>query len=84
MYNYRGPCWDRRLHPRSGQDPPESPQRLDSVIEDVRTKPVTAAELDRARTKLRSNLYNLGDTLAPLGLTTCSRWGRCGRMIRAG
>ena len=38
------------------------------MIEDVRTRPVSQEELDRARTKLRSQLYNLADPSTRFGL----------------
>jgi len=41
---------------------------VDSVIEDIRTRPVSAEELERARTKIRSSLYNLADPSTRFGL----------------
>jgi predicted Zn-dependent peptidase len=41
---------------------------LNAVIEDVRTNRVSAEELERARTKIRSNLYNLADPSTRFGL----------------
>jgi predicted Zn-dependent peptidase len=38
------------------------------VIEDLRTNPVSREELDRARTKLRSSLYNVMDPSTRFGL----------------
>jgi zinc protease len=69
MFNYRGPMlWTVAfIHdPAKGRE--EITTALDSVIEDVRTRPVTASELDRARTKIRSNLYNLADPSTRFGL----------------
>ena len=69
MYNYRGPMlWTVAFIHDPAKTRPEITAALDSVIEDVRTKPVTAAELERARTKLRSNLYNLADPSTRFGL----------------
>jgi predicted Zn-dependent peptidase len=41
---------------------------VDSVIEDLRTKPVSAEELNRARTKMRSSLYSTIDGQGRIGL----------------
>ena len=69
MYNYNGPMlWTVALV----HDPSKTPQQItaavDGVINDVRTKPVTAEELERARTKIRSSLYNLADPSTRFGL----------------
>ena len=50
-----------------------SSSRLDAVIEDLRTKPVDAATLDRARTKARSAFYSYLEALGALAGRTC--WG---------
>jgi len=69
MYNYRGPMlWTVGfIH-----DPSKSREQItaavDSVIEDIRTRPVSAEELERARTKIRSSLYNLADPSTRFGL----------------
>lgn len=60
MYNYRGPMlWSVNFT----HDPKHSQQEIrgvvDSVIEDVRAHGVTPDELARARTKIRSQLYDL-------------------------
>ena len=69
MFNYNGPMlWTVALV----HDPSKTPQQItaavDSVINDVRTKPVSAEELERARTKIRSSLYNLADPSTRFGL----------------
>jgi zinc protease len=62
MYNYNGPMlWTVGLIHDPSKTRQEITAALDSVIEDIRTKPVSADELERARTKLRSNLYGLAD-----------------------
>jgi zinc protease len=69
MYNYRGPMlWTVGLIHDPAKTRPEITAALDTVIEDVRTNPVTAEELERARTKIRSNLYNLADPATRFGL----------------
>ncbi|MGZ8306289.1 MAG: M16 family metallopeptidase, partial [Allosphingosinicella sp.] len=69
MYNYRGPMlWTVAFIHDPAKSREEITTALDSVIEDVRTKPVAAAELERARTKIRSNLYNLADPSTRFGL----------------
>jgi zinc protease len=69
MYNYRGPMlWTVAFIHDPAKSREEITSALNSVIEDVRTKPVAAAELDRARTKIRSNLYNLADPSTRFGL----------------
>jgi zinc protease len=69
MYNYRGPMlWTVAFIHDPAKSREEITTALDSVIEDVRTRPVAAAELDRARTKIRSNLYNLADPSTRFGL----------------
>ena len=40
----------------------------DAVIEELRTKPVSAEELARARTKMRSSLYSTIDGTGRIGL----------------
>jgi predicted Zn-dependent peptidase len=69
MYNYRGPMlWTVAFIHDPAKSRDEITAALNSVIEDVRTRPVGAAELDRARTKIRSNLYNLADPSTRFGL----------------
>ena len=41
---------------------------IDEVIEDIRSRPVAQADLDRARTKLRSQLYGEVESQGKLGL----------------
>ena len=69
MYNYHGPMlWTLGFIHDPSKSREEITAALDSVIEDVRTKPVSAEELERARTKIRSSLYNLADPSTRFGL----------------
>jgi predicted Zn-dependent peptidase len=69
MYNYRGPMlWTVAFIHDPTKSREEITAALDSVIEDVRMKPVSAGELERARTKIRSSLYNLADPSTRFGL----------------
>ncbi len=69
MYNYNGPMlWTVGLIHDPSKTRQEITAALDAVIEDIRTRPVSADELERARTKLRSNLYNLADPATRFGL----------------
>ena len=69
MYNYRGPMlWTIGFIHDPSKSRAEVEKAVDSVIEDIRTKPVSADELERARTKIRSSLYNLADPSTRFGL----------------
>ena len=69
MYNYNGPMlWTVGLIHDPSKSKEEITAALDSVIDDVRTNPVSADELERARTKIRSNLYNVADPSTRFGL----------------
>jgi len=69
MYNYRGPMlWTVAFIHDPSKSREQITAALDSVIEDVRTRPVSADELQRARTKIRSSLYNLADPSTRFGL----------------
>jgi predicted Zn-dependent peptidase len=69
MYNYRGPMlWTIGFIHDPSKSRAEVEKAVDSVIENIRTKPVSADELERARTKIRSNLYNLADPSTRFGL----------------
>ena len=69
MYNYRGPMlWTVGFVHDPTNSREEITAALDSVIDDVRTKPVSAEEIERARTKIRSSLYNLADPSTRFGL----------------
>jgi predicted Zn-dependent peptidase len=69
MYNYNGPMlWTVAFIHDPAKTRAQIEAALDSVIEDVRTRPVSAEELARAKTKIRSNLYNLADPSTRFGL----------------
>jgi predicted Zn-dependent peptidase len=69
MFNYHGPMlWTVGFIHDPTKSREEVETALDAVIADVRTKPVSADELDRARTKIRSSLYNLADPSTRFGL----------------
>jgi zinc protease len=69
QFNYNGPMlWTVGLIHDPTKTREEITAALDAVIEDVRTNPVSQEELDRARTKLRSQLYNLADPSTRFGL----------------
>ena len=69
MYNYNGPMlWTVGFIHDPSKTREQIQAALDSVIEDVRSRPVSADELARARTKIRSNLYNLADPSTRFGL----------------
>src|SRR6185437_1518597 len=69
MFNYRGPMlWTVGLIHDPGKSREQITAALDSVVEDIRSRPVSAEELERARTKIRSNLYNLADPSTRFGL----------------
>jgi predicted Zn-dependent peptidase len=69
MFNYRGPMlWTVAFVHDPAKSREEITAALNEVVEDVRTRPVTQDEIDRARTKLRSQLYNLADPSTRFGL----------------
>jgi predicted Zn-dependent peptidase len=69
QFNYNGPMlWTVGLIHDPSKSRDEITAAIDAVIEDIRTRPVSQAEIDRARTKLRSQLYNLADPSTRFGL----------------
>ncbi len=69
MLNYNGPMqWTVAFIHDPAKSREEITAALDSVIEDVRTNPVSDAELQRALTRVRSSLYNLADPSTRFGL----------------
>ncbi|MEP9400274.1 pitrilysin family protein [Sphingomonas sp. VNH70] len=69
MYNYNGPMlWAFNFTHDPQYGDAQIRAAIDPVIENLRTTPVSAAELDRARTKLRSDLYSSVDGGARIGL----------------
>ncbi|HUP01829.1 MAG TPA: pitrilysin family protein [Gemmatimonadota bacterium] len=62
MFNYSGPMlWTGYLFHDADTTPDEILAVVDSVIDEVRSRPVDTATLERSRIKVRSSLY---DTLA--------------------
>jgi zinc protease len=69
MYNYNGPMlWTVGFVHDPGKSREEITAALDEVIEGIRTTPVTAEELERAKTKVRANLYNAVDPATRFGM----------------
>ncbi|RYD67694.1 MAG: insulinase family protein [Sphingomonadales bacterium] len=69
MYNYNGPMlWSFSFTHDPTNKTADITKAVDAVIEGLRTKPVTAAELTRARTKVRSALYDTIDSGGRVGL----------------
>ncbi|MGN7159330.1 M16 family metallopeptidase [Sphingomonas sp. SAFR-052] len=69
MYNYNGPMlWAFNFTHDPKFTDAQIRQAVDGVVEQLRTTPVTVAELDRARTKLRSDLYSSVDGGMRIGL----------------
>jgi predicted Zn-dependent peptidase len=69
MFNYNGPMlWTVGFVHDPGKTREEITAALDTVIEDVRSRPVSREELDRARTKLRSSFYSIADSGTRFGL----------------
>lgn len=69
MFNYQGPMlWSFNFTHDANRSRDEIKAAVDSVIEDLRTRPVSAEELARARTKMRSSLYSTIDGTGRIGL----------------
>lgn len=69
MYNYNGPMlWAFNFTHDPKFTDAQIRQAVDGVVEQLRTTPVSVAELDRARTKLRSDLYSSVDGGTRVGL----------------
>jgi zinc protease len=69
MFNYNGPMlWAAALlhDPATSRD--DILAAIDENIERIRTEPVTQEELDRARRKIRAELYDLVGSSTKLGL----------------
>ncbi len=59
MYNYDGPMlWMVNMYHDQNVTPDQIMQASDSVIEEVRSKPLDQATVDRALVKLRSSFYS--------------------------
>jgi zinc protease len=60
MYNYNGPMlWTGYLFHDAEKTPATILAVVDSVVADLQNRPVDRATLDRARVKIRSNLYDI-------------------------
>lgn len=69
MFNYQGPMlWSFNFTHDANRSRDEIKAAVDAVIEDLRTKKVSADELARARTKMRSSLYSTIDGTGRIGL----------------
>jgi predicted Zn-dependent peptidase len=69
MFNYQGPMlWSFNFTHDANRGRDEIKGAVDAVIEELRTKPVSAEELTRARTKMRSSLYSTIDGTGRIGL----------------
>jgi len=69
MFDYEGPMlWSLHLIHDPSTSNQEILDSIDSVIQDVQTHPVSAAELDRAVTKMRSELYDVAGSATRFGL----------------
>jgi predicted Zn-dependent peptidase len=69
MFNYNGPMlWTVAFVHDPSHARPEITAAIDQVITDVQTNGVSQAELDRARTKMRSALYGVVDSGTRFGL----------------
>lgn len=69
MFDYNGPMlWAVSFVHDAGRDPKDITALIEGVLADVRDNPVSQEELDRARTKIRSGLYDLVDSGTRFGL----------------
>jgi zinc protease len=69
MYNYNGPMlWTVGFVHDPAKSREEITAALDEVIEGIRTAPVTPGELERAKTKIRANLYAALDPATRFGM----------------
>ncbi len=69
MFNYQGPMlWSFNFTHDANRSRDEIKAAVDAVIEDLRTRKVSADELARARTKMRSSLYSTIDGTGRIGL----------------
>jgi len=69
MYNYNGPMlWSVGMIHDDAYSDEEIMATVDSVIEGLRTEPISSEQLDRAITKLRSEFYDIVDSSSRFGL----------------
>jgi zinc protease len=68
MFNYNGPMlWMGYLFHDNNKSPDEILAAVDSVIENVQTKPIDQKTIDRAIVKLRSGFYDVMTQLSGFG-----------------
>jgi zinc protease len=68
MFNYNGPMlWMVDCYHDSSTKPEDIMAATDAIIEQVRSKPVDQATIDRAVVKMRSNLYDQVDQFSGFG-----------------
>jgi zinc protease len=69
MYNYNGPMlWSVGMIHDDAYSHEDIMATVDSVIEGLRTEPISSEQLDRAITKLRSEFYDIVDSSSRFGL----------------
>ncbi|MCW3835781.1 M16 family metallopeptidase [Sphingomonas canadensis] len=69
MFDYNGPMlWSVNFTHDPSHTTAQITAAVDSVIDELIAKPVSAAELNRARTKMRSQLYSTIDSSGRIGL----------------
>lgn len=69
MYNYNGPMnWHFYLYHDAEKKPADIVAMIDEVMEDLRTRKVSADELELARIKFRSSLYDLLGSATKFGV----------------
>ncbi len=69
QFDYNGPMlWSMSFTHDPSYSAEQITATVDEVIEDLRNKPVSTDELERARTKLRSQLYSTIDSDGRIGL----------------
>lgn len=69
MFDYKGPMlWSFSFQHDPTHSTAQITKAVDDVIEGLRSKPVSAEELARARTKMRSELYGTIDGAGRIGL----------------
>lgn len=69
MYNYNGPMlWTVGFVHDPAKSREDITAALNEVIEGIRATPVTQAELDRAKTKVRADLYSAVDPATRFGM----------------
>jgi zinc protease len=69
MFNYRGPMlWSFSFTHDPAHSTAQITKAVDEVVEGLRTAPVSAEELTRAKTKMRSDLYGTIDGGGRIGL----------------